>query len=79
MIALLLHLYLLLFPRCELMVSWLSDFSHCNDSPAHAAACYAASEWDYSRNRDGRDAGDDPALMKFVFKLPFVRSVSCWR
>jgi hypothetical protein len=80
MIKLVLALYLFLIPLCELMVSWLhdADFQHCNDSPMHAAACYAASDWGYG----GQDIGtlrDDAALMSFVFKLPFVRTVSCWK
>jgi hypothetical protein len=80
MIKLLLALYLFLFPRCELMVSWLhdADFQHCNDSPAHAAACYAASDWDYG-GAPISVLHDDPDLMRFVFRLPFVRTVSCWK
>lgn len=80
MIKLILALYLFLFPRCELMVSFLhdADFEHCNDSPAHAEHCYANSRWDYG----GAPVAwlrDDGPLMHFVFHLPYVRTVSCWR
>jgi hypothetical protein len=80
MINLILRLYLLLFPHCELMVSFLhdADFVHCNDSPAHAERCYANSRWDYG-GAPIAVLRDDPDLMRLVFKLPFVRTVSCWR
>jgi hypothetical protein len=77
MIKLVLALYLSLFPRCELMVSWLTDFSHCNDSSADADHCYATSAWDYG-GASVNTLDDDSTLAWFVFRLPFVRSVSCW-
>jgi hypothetical protein len=80
-IKLILALYLFLFPRCELMVSWLhdADFQHCNDSSAHAAACYAASAWDYGGAPLGSIVRHEPAFELFVLHLPFVRIVSCWK
>lgn len=80
MIKLVLAIYLFLFPRCEMLVSFLhdADLAHCNDTPAHAARCYAVSDWDYG-GAPVAGLRDDGALMHFIFRLPFVRTVSCWR
>lgn len=79
MIKLLLKVYLLLFPQCEMMVSLLTDFTHCNDSPAWAEHCYATSDWDYGVVRPTLPLAHFAALEAFVFKLPLVQTVSCWR
>lgn len=78
MIHVVLHLYLMLFARCELMVSFLDDFSHCNDSPAWAAHCYATSDWDYGGAPLATLRRADAALEMFIGHLPLVRTVSCW-
>jgi len=79
-IQFILHLYLLLFPRCEMMVSFLhdADFVHCNDDDAHREWCYANSDWDYG-GAIIADLHDDARLNDIVFHLPFVRTVSCWK
>lgn len=78
MIRFILHLYLFLFPHCEMMVSWLRYFDDCNDSPKDSARCYAASDWDYGGGAVIEPVIRSMGLEPFIIKLPFVRSVSCW-
>jgi hypothetical protein len=79
MISLVLHLYLLLFPRCEIMVSFLTDFTHCNDSPAWANHCYATSDWDYGDATPTMPLTHFAALEALIIKMPLVQTVSCWK
>lgn len=79
MIHIILRIYLLLFPRCEMMVSFLTDFSHCNDSSAWATHCYAKSDWDYGGAMPAEPLTRRYDPEAFIIQLPFVRSVSCWR
>lgn len=79
MIRFILAAYLHLFPRCEIMVSFLEDFTHCNDSAAWADHCYAMSDWDYGATRPTMPLTHLVGLEAFVFQLPLVRSVSCWK
>lgn len=79
MIKLVLAFYLFLFPQCEMMVSWLTDFSHCNDSSAWSAHCYAMSDQGYGSVRPGGPPARLYGPEAFIIKLPFVRIVSCWR
>lgn len=76
---LLLAFYLFLFPRCELMVSWLTDFAHCNDSSEWSAYCYATSKWDYGGAKPTMPLTHFATLEAFIIELPFVQTVSCWK
>lgn len=79
MIKLVLAFYLYLFPQCELMVSFLDDFTHCNDSPTWAAHCFATSDWDYGGAKPTMPLTHFGRLEAFIITLPLVQTVSCWR